>query len=182
MLRLIYVSFLLVAIVVAGCGGGGDGKSSSPIVTLRSDSGEKTVLLADSATDFSLSCEVDVKRREGSVYFRLSPDGLNGYGMVFCPFASQGAIPGFFLVKRISGVEKGLAVSKSGFPRTNGMARLEITVKGNAFTVYEGGKIILQVQDSEFKAGRLVWRVYGSQTNPAEANFKLLRFEPTSLF
>lgn len=146
-------------------------------ISLYSDNGERTASIAESVSDFTLSYEVDVKRREGSVYFRLSPDSANGYGVVFSPFASQGGNVGMFLVKRTGDVESFLDWAEYGVPRQNGLARFNIQAQGSSLLVSENDKVVLQAADDSFKTGRLVWRVYGDQTNPAEAAFLSIRFE-----
>jgi murein DD-endopeptidase MepM/ murein hydrolase activator NlpD len=161
-------------------------------VTLHSDSGDAISVIAESVSDFKLTFDVDVHHREGAVYFRLSDDthsdlfgaikhGSRGYGLVFCPFADQGADPGIRFSKRcltgdlIADTEwPPLAESKVGFPRSSGKTRLTLEVKGQDFKVFENGAEILSAHDPSYTSGRLVWRVYGRDGLPGEAEFRLV--------
>jgi hypothetical protein len=168
----------LVIIILAGYGGSKSASFDTASLTLQSGDGEKTALIANNVSDFVLSYEVDVKYREGSVYFRTSQDMSNCYGIVFCPFDNQGANPGIYLVIRMNGLEQSLDAFQNGFPRTSGQAHFEITVKKDTIIVRENNKIVLQAQDTQFNKGNLVWRVYGDSIYPAEAEFKIIQFQP----
>lgn len=155
--------------------------------TLSSENGDAISIILESVTDFTLTYDVNVRFREGSVYFRidserrpiegLPTEGMNGYGVVFCPFARQGANQGLYIVKRVNGIERTLAYERRGFPRINGNTRLTVSVEDSKIKVYENGNLILSAEDDSFSRGRLQWRVYGEPREPAKAHFKLISLE-----
>jgi len=155
---------------------------SSEWTVLESAYGDATSTVASKVKDFELSCSLFVWQREGSVLLRLSPDvreqagirtdGLDGYGVIFIPFADQGGNPGLYLVKRVGGVETVLASTTQGFPRRDGLASLTIRAQGNTLTVLENGSEVLSAVDGQFPEGKLVWRVYGDEAHPGRAGFR----------
>jgi len=159
--------------------------------SLGSSNGDATALISRDVADFSLVFEVDVRRREGSVFFRLSRDpgtgeyglkvdGRDGYGLIFCPFAGQGANPGVYVVVRQGGVERTLSYSGDGFPRSSGKARFALTVRGDDITVFENGRRLLHARDQTFSSGRLVWRIYGDPAQHASAGFRIVSYTPAA--
>lgn len=159
-------------------------QESNQAITLRSEVGDSVSVIAQDKTAFEIIFEIEVKKREGSLYFHLDSQsgkvyglptyGMNGYGLVFCPFANQGTNSSIRLVKRVNGIEKTLAETAKGFPRPNGFIRLRVTVEGDSITVYEKDELILKAIDHSFRRGRLLWRVYGEPGELADANFKLI--------
>ena len=162
-------------------------KASGEPVRLRSKNGDMTALVAGGVTDFTLTFEVNVAKREGSAFFRLSSDsgevygrptqGLSGYGVIFCPFSDQGANPGLYLVKRVNGAEQTLASTQTGFPRAHGRSRLTISARGGELAVYEGGSRVLRAEDTSYGRGDVVFRVYGDPELPADAQFRATEFQ-----
>ena len=171
-----------------------------PLVRLRSERGDSIAVIpipvsvqrsVTEISDFVFTYEVDVQKREGSVYFRMDSRsgivyglptlGMNGYGLIFCPFANQGANPGLYLVKRVNGLEKTLASTARGFPRQSGRTQLTLSVKGNLIQVYENNRLVLSVTDGSFQGGRLLWRVYGDPHNLAEAIFRQISLTTVSI-
>jgi hypothetical protein len=161
--------------------------ASGEPVRLRSKHGDVTALIAGGVRDFRLTLDVNVASREGSLFFRMSSDsgvvsgqptyGLNGYGVIFCPFSNQGANPGLYLVKRVNGVEQTLASTQTGFPRADGESQLTVSARGGELAVYENGRRILRAEDSSYDEGEVVLRVYGDPESPADAQFRVAQFE-----
>ncbi len=147
----------------------------SPI-TVRSSYGDGMRTIAESVGDFELDVEIEVERREGAIFFRLSEDRGDGYGVTFCPFPNQGANPGLYIVKRTGGREQTLAATQVGFPKASGKIKLEIRVTGASIEVlyaFPSGAGVLAARDGSFSRGELTARVYGDKANPAGAKFKI---------
>jgi len=156
-------------------------------VSLSSSNGDAVALISRDVSDFRLTFVTNVHRREGSVFFRLSAtpgtgeyglkaEGRDGYGLIFCPFANQGANPGVYIVVRQGGAERTLACSQDGFPRRSGKARFTLAVKGDDITVAENERTLLHARDHTFPSGRLVWRVYGDSAQHAKAGFRIISY------
>lgn len=152
-------------------------------VTVTSVRGEALSPFRSGVSDFDITYRVTVKRREGSLMFRLASKRRNGYAdcyrVMFCPFADQGAPghqgapAGLYLTKRVAGSDTYLAYTQTGFPRPSGTTHLRVTATGSALKVYENSNLVLEAEDSSFQSGRLAWRVFGDTDNPAAAEFAL---------
>ena len=171
-------------------------KRSQSTVSLESSTGDAIKEIFSSVQDFEMTFEVNVQRREGSVYFRTSgggmvkyvPDGHGkhcklytyyqyGYRLVFIPYPNQGGVPAISFVKVIDYREGAIAATNFGCPSSSGIAIFTLRVEGNNMRVYEGGQLILKVRDYSYRSGKIAWRVYGDQNNPAKADFKLIEFK-----
>lgn len=150
-----------------------EGPDKKGVIRGKAKNFDALYLFAETLTDFVFSAKVQAIDREASLALRMTPDGKNGYLVIFVPVGSNWGNPGLYLAKRVN--------NKHTFPRSEGMyiplekwVKLTVKTQGPRILVSLDDRLVFDFLDTDqpiFMEGRLGFRIYGDPSATAAANF-----------